>query len=268
MTVETRNPKFFPGIRRTHNPIPFNPEDPTSTLPDYRRFHALPRLDFMNDYTYGDLQTLRRIAEELGKGVPLDEIGRGEDMAAYSRADLNFIVKFPYDDSTWQPTTFNYRMNYGYSISKEYLGELFVPSMDVYGKFTNYRGEEQNVLAIVQHKVQTVAKVLSQLRNEGNEDRIKKVKQDFLDFNRRAWELGILDADSNWEENYGYMSDGSFRLIDFGRITDDPAQFAFFEGLPRTSQYERDLRDYFTNENFMKFFGSRTSSRTRSSNPK
>ena len=66
----------------------------------------------------------------------------------------------------------------------------------------------------------------------------------------------------------GLLPDGMLALIDVGYLSDDPKDFPLYEGMPRTSQYEADLRNNFTEENFTHFFGKKPRTRTRSPNPR
>ena len=244
----------------------FSPGTPIERSPD-RSFTALPRLDFMRGYTISDYNVMSRIRELLQKGGPLVEVGRGGDMAAYSLSDLGFVIKFPYDDTSMQPTGFNYRISYGYSLAKEYLGGIFAPSIDVYGIFTDADGEEHGILTLVQQKVKPIREVFRTLASQERFDEISRIKQTFIELNQKMWERRMFDCDTAWEENYGLLPDGMLALIDVGYLSDDPKDFPLYEGMPRTSQYEADLRNNFTEENFTHFFGKKPRTRTRSPNP-
>lgn len=248
-------PTFWPGI---HTPN----EDST----EHGSFSHLPRLDFTTDYTVSDYQLMSRIRWKIQNGGPLEVVGRGGDMVAYSRPDLDFVVKFPYDGDSLKPTGFNYRLAYGYSLAKENLGGILVPGIDVYGIFTDVDGEEYGVMTLVQRKIRTFNKVIRELLTVGRSEEVSGMKKVFADVSQQMWERGIFDRDSDWEENYGLLSRKQPALIDIGDLSDDPNQFPLDEGVARIHHYEPDLRDHFMDENFRRFFGKKPHLRRRSPN--
>lgn len=258
-------PSFSPGVRRRSSD---QLEGRITDLPEYGRFTALPRLDFLRGYTGGDFGTMRRMTELLNQGGPLEEIGRGGDMVAYSRLDLGFVIKFPYNDASWRPAPFNIRLAYGYSLAKEYLGGIFTPSIDVYGEFTDRNGKEYRILTLAQQKARTLEDVFDRLESQDMPEAVAAIKERFIGLNIKMWERGIFDRDGNWEENYGLLPDGTLVIIDAGWLSDEPGQFASFEGIPRTAQYERGLRAHFSEQNFRKHFGTKIHSRRPSHNPR
>lgn len=247
----------------------FIPAMPNSDkFPQLRSFAALPRLDFMGWFTRADYNLIHKTNESLQQGGSLEEIGRGGDMVAYSRPDLDFIIKFPYDDSSLEPISFNARISYGYSLAKEYLRGIFIPSTDVYGIFIDSERREHGVLTIVQRKVRIVREVFRELFLQGRWEEILKIKQGFIELSQEMWGRGVFDADTDWEENYGFLPNGRLVPIDAGYLLDDPKAFSLYEGMSRTPQYEADIRDNFTEANFRRFFGKTPYARVRSPSPR
>ena len=68
-----------------------------------------------------------------------------------------------------------------------------------------------------QDKVQPLHKVFEELDSEG----IKKIIDQFIEFNLKLLNLGIIDKGFNITKNYGINNDGQIVLIDTGELFDD-----------------------------------------------
>ena len=129
-----------------------------------------------------------------------------------------------------------------------------------------FEGEEVIYLTLVQQKARTLGEATRDLLAKGQTDEIPRIRQTFIELNQQMWERGVFDSDTAWEENYDLLPNGKLVVIDIGGLLDDPNQFPFNEGVPRIYQYEADIRDNFTTENFRKFFGKKPHTRERSPN--
>ncbi len=186
---------------------------------------------------FGDLE------KDLSNGR-LTEIGRGGDMVAYSRPDLDFIVKFSYDDTTLEICNFlTSKVEHGLLLGQERISDLIVPSIKQ-PVTIRCADRDISVEAIIQEKVEIV-------RDFDNQD---KVNSDFKRLTRRMWRRGVLDRDPNWEENYGYTKSGDFLILDIGDLTDNKQEFSHFEGLPRSSLYDSSLKSVFVRNNFDRYW--------------
>ncbi len=174
----------------------------------------------------------------------LGEIGRGGDMVAYSRPDLDFIVKFSYDDNTLEVRNFlTSKVERGLLLGQERISDLIV--LSIKQPLTIKQDDRDTcVEAIIQEKVEIVRDFYDQ----------DKAVSDFRCLARRMWSRGVLDRDPNWEENYGYTKNGDLLILDIGDLTDDKQEFSHFEGLPRSSLYDSSLRSAFTRKNFNRYW--------------
>ncbi len=232
--------------------------------------HGISAIDFAAE----DKRTIHAIGEHMVKG-PLYGIGRGGDMVATSRLGLNFVLKFPYEDSSsGLKPRFSKRIEYGYHLGKDYLGGILVPSIDVPLICLDENGDQIVYIAIAQEKVLTVEEYLRKLDGERRILEEERLRKEFVELTVGMWQRGILDRDPNWEENYGILiyerapssgfpmewgahyKRGGLVLIDVGDLSDDPDDFPEYEGIPRKHLYDASLRSLFSLSNFREYFGT------------
>lgn len=208
-----------------------------------------------------------RIEKQWSNIGVLEEVGKGGDMIAYSHPTLDWVVKLHYNDSFDPPVRRQWppRIKHGFSLAKECLGGIVVPTLDMPLTIKGETGPGNVVTAVIQQKVITVKDAFGELSLW--EDTIigKRIKRALIVLNQRMWERGIFDRDPTWEENYGFLPSGQFVAIDIGDLSDSPEEFPFYEGLPREHLYEPSLRKAFSQENFRRFFGRNLDARTYAS---
>ena len=148
----------------------------------------------------GLIQLMQKILRRSG---PLQEIGRGGDMAAYSNPGLPLVAKFPHDDYhiDTEPIPVPFHLAKSYTLAKEKLGGIFAPSLDVPAVFVRRReGMISPTVIVFQKRVVIVSDLLAQTPSEVLK---RAIKQQFIGITYQMWERGIFDSDPNWEENYG-----------------------------------------------------------------
>lgn len=220
-----------------------------------------------------DLRTIHAIGRLINEGEPFQNTGQGGDMVAFSRPGLNFVLKFPYDDSfpgAIMPR-FSHRVEYGFFLGKENLGGILAPSIDIPLLSTDQSGNQVVYLAIVQEKVITVEHYLKGLTGDKCVTESERLKRDFVNITESMWDRGVFDRDPSWEENYGVIivdrvpsvglldwgalyKRGQLVLIDVGHLSDNPEEFPEYEGIERRHLYEKSLRSTFDMANFQARF--------------
>ncbi len=230
---------------------------------------------YPKEFTADDLKAVHEIGKHIAEGGALHAIGQGGDMIALSRPDLNFVLKFAYDDQSpkgFSPK-FSKRVEHGFSLGKENLGGILAPSMDI--PLLSSEGESDNQViytAIVQEKVITVEHYLNSLESKARLKEEERLKKDFILITGAMWDRGIFDMDPSWEENYGVIlvprapsiglldwgalyAKGQLVLIDIGHLSDNPEEFPEYEGIERQHLYEESLKSFFDPSNFKNRFG-------------
>lgn len=208
------------------------------------------------DLVYGlslgdsDYELAEEIFDKLEEGDPLKVVGRGGDMVAFSRPDLPFIVKFPYDDSLGIRQRWSERIQNGFFLAKHYLGGIVAPTIDIPILLQGSNNREYPAVVIVQQKVMIIGEQIRVLTAEGDLDKVQTIRNEFFELNQKMWERGVLDGDPSWEDNYGLTPEGKLVLIDIGDLSDRATDFYRYEGLPRKTLYGTSLRDFFSSSNF------------------
>ncbi|OGE31934.1 hypothetical protein A2631_02315 [Candidatus Daviesbacteria bacterium RIFCSPHIGHO2_01_FULL_44_29] len=192
----------------------------------------------------------------LLEGEGLDQVGKGADMVAYSRDDLNFVIKFPFDDGAMTLTPyFSPKIVDGFFLAQTTLGGLFAPMTDFPTAIEDGRGKTHFVSMIVQQKVRVAADVIDELRATNRTRNIAGVERAYVKLSQRAWSRGIFDTDPNWLENTGFMPDGQMVMIDVGEITKNVREFPYYEGIERRNCYVGNtLRKAFSVSNFARCY--------------
>ena len=227
------------------------------------------------ELTQVEIDSIHSINLQIKEGGPLSIVGQGGDMIAYSRPDLDFVLKFPYTESYPEgiKPRFSKRVEYGYFLGMNALGGILAPSMDV--PFVLPDGQIYTV--IIQEKVATVENYLRQLKGTFCASEQARIRKDFINLTEGMWERGVFDRDPSWEENYGVLIGfhrspyygmtlegsksylkGQLVLIDIGHLSDDPADYPSYEGMERQRLYETSLRPLFGQEHFENIFGTYT----------
>lgn len=202
------------------------------------------------------LDELNNILKDGGLVYP---VGMGADMIAYSRPDLKFVIKFPYEDfSNLIRPRFSKAIQARFAFAKRYLGGLFAPSTEVATSLTDMVRNHYNMVTIIQQKVVTVKE---RMLTSQEESEIEAIHKNFIELNQQMWRRGIYDDDPDWEPNYGFLPDDSMVAIDGGGLSRNGKSFPFYLGLPRTRLYEAALKGTFQGDNFKRFFRKQLSDR-------
>lgn len=218
----------------------------------------ISRTDGAEELADSFLENINSILKDGGLVYP---VGIGGDMIAYSRPDLRFVIKFPYDDSSnVMKPRFSELIQERFTLAKRNLGGLFAPSTEVATVLTDQAGERYDIVTMIQQKVVTVKDIKPRLDETGWGD----LGKDFIRLTEQMWRRGVFDDDPDWEPNYGFFSDSSrigMVSIDAGGLSTDRRLFPLHLGLPRTRLYESALKRTFDEDNFRGVFRKNLSSR-------